>query len=119
MGACNQACCRGGPRERKAPKLSASLLRFFLQGFIVAGGGGSGGGDLKICQMPIKVALETGWPLQKVAVRATAHRIAYYAEAKLYALLACRAVRGGVFSFSGPGGEGLFSTSGGEKGFCL
>ncbi|KAK9815325.1 hypothetical protein WJX72_001813 [[Myrmecia] bisecta] len=61
------------------------------QGFITAAGSGQDE-RLKICQLPIKVRLDTAWPLQKVALRATPHAIAYYPQAKLYALLVSRQV---------------------------
>ena len=57
-----------------------------LQGFITSVGSDERGG-LKICQMPIKVHLDTPWPLQRVPQHATPHRVSYYPEAGLYMLL--------------------------------
>ena len=55
--------------------------------------GENGEETVKICQLPMRTRLDTPWPLQKIAVRATPHRLAYYAEGRLYALLASRLVR--------------------------
>lgn len=41
----------------------------------------------------MRTRLDTPWPLQKIIVRATPHRLAYYAEARLYVLLVSRPVR--------------------------
>ena len=49
------------------------MLRFAAQGFITAVGEDNSG-VLKICQMPIKVHLDTPWPLQRVPQHATPHR---------------------------------------------
>ena len=61
------------------------------QGFIAACGGRAGE-VLKICQMPMRVHLDTPWPLQKVPLRATPHRVAYYTEGRLYVVLTSRQV---------------------------
>ncbi|KAK9839426.1 hypothetical protein WJX81_001424 [Elliptochloris bilobata] len=58
------------------------------RGFISA----TASGALRICQLPARVRLDTHWPLQKVPLRATPHRVAFYAEARLYALLTSRQV---------------------------
>ena len=63
-----------------------------MQGFITACGSRAPGEVLKICQMPMRVHLDTPWPLQKVPLRATPHRVAYFAEARLYVVLASRQV---------------------------
>ena len=63
------------------------------QGFITACAGGSGEEALKICQMPMRVHLDLPWPLQKVPLRATPHRLAYSAESRLYVILTSRPVR--------------------------
>jgi cleavage and polyadenylation specificity factor subunit 1 len=63
------------------------------QGFIMACTAESGAESIKICQMPMRVRLDTPWPLQKVPVRADPHRLAFYAEARLYVLLTSRSVR--------------------------
>ena len=47
-------------------------------------------GTLRICQLPPRVRLDAHWPLQKVPLRATPHCLAFYAEARLYALLTSR-----------------------------
>ena len=47
-------------------------------------------GALRICQLPPRVRLDAHWPLQKVPLRATPHCLAFYAEARLYALLTSR-----------------------------
>ena len=57
-----------------------------MQGFIVT----TASGALRICQLPARVRLDTHWPLQKVPLRATPHCLAFYAEARLYALLTSR-----------------------------
>lgn len=57
-----------------------------MQGFIVT----TASGALRICQLPPHVRLDTHWPLQKVPLRATPHCLAFYAEARLYALLTSR-----------------------------
>lgn len=62
------------------------MLCFAAQGFITAVGEDHSG-VLKICQMPIKVHLDTPWPLQRVPQHATPHRICYYPEASLYMVL--------------------------------
>lgn len=60
-----------------------------LQGFIIA----TAGGALRICQLPPRVRLDAPWPQQKVPLRATPHCLAFYAEARLYALLTSRQAR--------------------------
>ncbi|CAL8463354.1 g2888 [Coccomyxa elongata] len=61
-------------------------------GFITACMGDNGEETVKICQLPMRTRLDTPWPLQKVALRGTPHRLAYYAEARLYVLLVSRQV---------------------------
>lgn len=41
-------------------------------------------GDLKICQLARHLNYEAPWPIRKVPLRTTPHRVAYHAEAKLY-----------------------------------
>jgi putative hemolysin len=60
-----------------------------VQGFITA----TARGALRICQLPARVRLDAPWPLRKVPLRATPHRLAFYAEARLYALLTSRQAR--------------------------
>ena len=57
-----------------------------LQGFITTDGGNRPG-SLNICQMPDSVQLDTPWPLQRVPLHATPHRVSFYPEARLYMLL--------------------------------
>eukprot|EP00727_Mastigamoeba_balamuthi_P014447 m51a1_g9627 putative cleavage and polyadenylation specificity factor subunit 1 (1421) ;mRNA; r:1125180-1130926 len=46
----------------------------------------------KICQMPAYMAFDGPWPVKKVALRKTPHRLAYHAEARVYvAALSTRA----------------------------
>lgn len=62
------------------------------QGFVTACMGDNGEETVKICQLPMRTRLDTPWPLQKIALRGTPHRLAYYAEARLYVLLVSRQV---------------------------
>ena len=62
-----------------------------VQGFITACVTGDGEA-LKICQMPMRMHLDSPWPMQKIPLRATPLRIAYYAEARLYVVLTSRPV---------------------------
>lgn len=57
-----------------------------MQGFITAVGEDQNAG-IKICQMPVKVHLDTPWPLQRVPQHATPHRVSFYPEAGLYVVL--------------------------------
>jgi hypothetical protein len=65
-----------------------------MQGFITAcsSGRAPGGEVLRICQMPARARLDAPWPLQRVPLRATPHRVAFFAEARLYVVLASRQV---------------------------
>lgn len=62
------------------------------QGFITACLGDNGEETVKICQLPMRTRLDTPWPLQKIALRGTPHRLAYYADARLYTVLVSRQV---------------------------
>ena len=66
-------------------------LTCVVQGFITACVSGDGEA-LKICQMPMRMHLDTPWPMQKIPLRATPLRIAYFAEARLYVILTSRPV---------------------------
>eukprot|EP00884_Botryococcus_braunii_P001193 jgi/Botrbrau1/11074/Bobra.0302s0016.1 len=58
------------------------------RGFIV----GTDGGLMRVCQLPPTVRLDTCWPLQRIPLRSSAHALAYYPEAGLYAVLTSRQV---------------------------
>ncbi|KAL0047613.1 hypothetical protein WJX82_007762 [Trebouxia sp. C0006] len=61
--------------------------------------------SLNICQMPAEVQLGTPWPLQRVAMQATPHRVTFYPEAGLYVVL---------LSKDGPHKEWLEAEEGGD-----
>ena len=67
-------------------------MLLMLQGFITAHESGKNAGALSIAQMPVQVRLDTPWPLQKVALRATPHQLAFLPEHRIYALLISRPV---------------------------
>ena len=62
-----------------------------LQGFITAGQGAKG--TVNICALPLHVSLESPWPQQRFPQGGTPHHIAYYPEARLYAVVVSRPVR--------------------------
>ncbi|DBA84714.1 TPA: hypothetical protein ACH3X1_005967 [Trebouxia sp. C0004] len=61
--------------------------------------------SLNICQMPAGVQLETPWPLQRVLVHATPHRVSFIPEAGLYVVLVSK---------DGPHKEWLEAEEGGD-----
>ena len=73
------------------------LLSFFeafpqpLQGFILASSQADVQG-LVIAQLPPSFRLDTPWPMQKLPLRATPHRIAHIPECNVFALLLTKEV---------------------------
>ena len=83
---------------------SLTLVVHTLQGFVTTGMNNKAC-SLNICQMPAQVQLETPWPLQRVAMHATPHRVSFYPEAGLYVVL---------LSKDGPHKEWLEAEEGGD-----
>ena len=83
---------------------SLTLVVHTLQGFVTTGMNNKAC-SLNICQMPAQVQLETPWPLQRVAMHATPHRVSFYPEAGLYVVL---------LSQDGPHKEWLEAEEGGD-----
>jgi hypothetical protein len=49
-------------------------------------------GALKIAQLPVGVRLDSPWPMQKIALKATPHRITAVPDHSLYAMLVSKEV---------------------------
>jgi len=84
--------------------LQTCVLVPTLQGFVTTGMNDKAC-SLNICQMPAEVQLETPWPLQRVAMQGTPHRVSFYPEAGLYVVL---------LSKNGPHKEWLEAEEGGD-----
>lgn len=62
-----------------------------MQGFILASGQ-AGTQGLVIAQLPLHFRLDTPWPMQKLPLRATPHKITHIPEYNIYTLLLTKEV---------------------------
>ena len=72
-------------------QLSFHMFISILQGFILASGQ-AGTQGLVIAQLPLNFRLDTPWPMQKLPLRATPHKITHIPEYNIYALLLTKEV---------------------------
>jgi len=85
--------------------LTFCLCFLFLYFFVGAGNNGQSTSSIQIAGLPPRQRLDAPWPRQKIAIKATPHKICLYPEAHLFAVAASRTAKYRPFLPEEDGGE--------------